>query len=242
MTHVKLALSSDYPTVQILSNNSFEVPRIEAGVVVNVSDHFRVRFVGGAGYFAPARFRLNMVYDGWHESAKDIDVQVVPDIIPAPAAVEVLDGRSFKFSVFRQNGNQGGGTSIVREVTEGKGNGNGILESGEEATIWVKMVQGMDPFDKDNWYRCKVYSDSRWLTEVADIEESKQREWTSAKERTSLVRLSEKVPAGTAIPILLDNESWTFYYTPDVRYGSEKLYQAFQLHSHHLHRYEIKVP
>jgi hypothetical protein len=39
------------------------------------------------------------------------------------------------------------------------------------------MAQGMDPFDKNNWYRCKVYSDSPWITEIADIQEEKQREF-----------------------------------------------------------------
>ena len=53
---------------------------------------------------------------------------------------------------------------------------------------------------------------------------------------------SPQAPAGVRIPLLLDNESWSFHYTPDVRYGREKLYQAFQLHTHHLHRYELKVP
>jgi len=41
---------------------------------------------------------------------------------------------------------------------------------------------------------------------------------------------------------LLDNESWSYRYTPGVRYGAQDLYQAFQLHTHHLHRYELKVP
>jgi hypothetical protein len=36
----------------------------------------------------------------------------------------------------------------------------------------------------------------------------------------------------------LDNETWSYHFTPDVRYGREPLYQAFQLHRHHLHRYE----
>ncbi len=129
----------------------------------------------------------------------------------------------------------------MRTVTEGKGNGNGILEPGEEATIWVRMAQGMDPFDKGNWYRAKVRADSPWLEEIGDIQEQKQLEWTSAKERTSLVRLSPSTPPGTVIPVILDNESWSYYFTPDVRYGREKLYQAFQLHSRHLHRYQIKT-
>jgi hypothetical protein len=101
------------------------------------------------------------------------------------------------------------------------------------------MRQGMDPFDKNNWYRAKVYTDSPWVEEIADIQEQKQLEWTSAKERTSLIRLSRDAPRGRAIPLLLDNESWSYHFTPDVRYGAELLYQAFQLHRRSLHRWEI---
>jgi hypothetical protein len=108
--------------------------------------------------------------------------------------------------------------------------------------MWVKMPQGMDAFDKNNWYRAKIYTDSPWVTEIADLEEQKQLEWTSAQERTSVIRLSPSTPRGTTIPLLLDNESWSYHYTPDVRYGAQELYQAFQLHTHHLHRYEVKVP
>ncbi|MCL4854124.1 MAG: hypothetical protein KJZ78_22420, partial [Bryobacteraceae bacterium] len=70
----------------------------------------------------------------------------------------------------------------------------------------------------------------------------KQLEWTGAKERTSLIRLAPATPAGTSIPLLLDNESWSYHYIPDVRYGKEKLYQAFQLHTRHLHRFVLQVP
>jgi hypothetical protein len=241
MTHVKVVLSSEYPTVQILKD-SHEIASLESGAVADVSADLRVRFTAGSGYFAPTRLRVNMTYDGWYEVAKNLDLLVIPADIPAPVAVEVLDGRTMTFPVFHQKGNQGGGAAVERRVTEGKGNGNGILEPGEEATIWVKMAQGMDPFDKNNWYRCKVYSDSPWIAEIADIQEEKQREWTGAQERTSLTRLSPQTPAGVRIPLLLDNESWSFHYTPDVRYGREKLYQAFQLHTHHLHRYELRVP
>jgi hypothetical protein len=226
--------------VQVKSS-SFEIARIEPGSVVDVSNHFQVRLTAGGGYFTPARLRLSMTYDDWHEVAQELGLQVVPEIIPAPLAVEVLDGRTIKLNIFHQSGNQGGGSSVTRELTEGTGNGNGILEPGEQATLWVKMAQGMDPFDKGNWYRCKVYTDSPWLTEIGDIQEPKQREWTSAMERTSLVELSSPAPRGENIPLLLDNESWSFHYTPDVRYGTEKLYQAFQLHTHHLHRYAIKI-
>jgi hypothetical protein len=99
----------------------------------------------------------------------------------------------------------------------------------------------MDPFDKNNWYRAKVYSDSSYLEEIADLAEAKQREWTGAKERTSLIRLSRETPPGSVIPLILSNESWSFHFTPDVRYGAENLYQAFQLHTRHLHCWELKT-
>ena len=241
MKDVRVRLSSEYPTVQLLSQAA-EVSSIEPGTFVDLSSRFRARFTAGAGYFEPTRLQLSLTYDGWYEASEPLDVLVVPEVIPGTEAVEIMDGRTLSLKVFRQRGNQGGGASIERKVSEGKGNGNGILEPGEEATIWVRVAQGIDPFDKGNWYRCKIHSDSPWIVEVADIQESKQREWTSAMERTSVIQLSRETPRGTRIPVILENESWSFRYTPDVRYGVEKLYQAFQLHTNHLHRYELKVP
>jgi pimeloyl-ACP methyl ester carboxylesterase len=239
ITGLTVVLSSEYPTVRFPAN-SVAIARLEGGAAEDLSDRLRARFTAGGGYFAAARLRVTIKSDGQPEVSENIDVLIAPEIVPRPLAVEILDGRTVTLNVFRQKGNQGGGESIQRTITEGKGNGNGLLEPGEEATIWVRMAQGMDPFDKNNWYRAKVYSDSPWIAEIADIQEPKQREWTSAMERTSVMRLAAETPPGE-IPLLLDNESWSFHYTPDVRYGVEKLYQAFQLHTRHLHRYTIKV-
>ncbi len=240
MEAVRVTLTSEYPTVHILAGETV-IPKLESGAAIDIADRLRVRFTAGAGYFAPTRLLLTLTYDGWHTVTKNIDVLVIPEHIEAPHEVMILDGRTVTLNVFRQKGNQGGGGSVARIVTEGKGNGNGILEPGEEATLWVRLRQGLDPFDKNNWYRAKVYTDSRWITEAADIQEQKQLEWTSAKERTSLVRLAPNTPAGTLIPLLLDNESWSYTWTPDVRYGTERLYQAFQLHRRHLHAYKLVV-
>ena len=106
----------------------------------------------------------------------------------------------------------------------------------------MRLAQGMDPFDKNTWHRCKVYTESPWVREVGDIEEEKQREWTGARERTSLIALSTSAPQGDGISLLLSNESWSFHYTPDVRYGVLPLYQAFQLHTRHLHKLELQIP
>ncbi len=232
-------LTSAYPTVEILHGKT-AYKEIAPGQIVDLSSAFRVRFTAGNGDFAHARLKLKLTFDDGQETKQKIDVLIAPANLEAPLETAILDGRTKSFRVFQQRGNQGGGGAIERTVTEGTGNGNGLLDPGEQATIWVKLKQGLDPFDKDDWCRTKVYTNSRWLTEVADIQEVKQREWTSAQNRTSLVALSPDVPPGTEIPAVLDCESYSFDYTPDVRYGKELLYQAFQIHKHYLFAWKWK--
>jgi pimeloyl-ACP methyl ester carboxylesterase len=240
MKDVNVQLNSEYPTVA-LSSHRATAPEIPPGASVDLSALFKARFTAGAGDYAPARINVRIAA-GMATSTGNIELMIAPDGMAAPLAVEILDGRTATLKVFRQKGNQGGGFTIDRTVTEGKGNANGVLEPGEEATVWVKLAQGLDPFDKGNWYRARVYTDSPWLDETERLEEQKQREWTGAKELTSVVRLSPKAPPGARIPLVLRNESWSFHFTPDVRYGVEPLYQAYQLHRGHVHRLELTVP
>ncbi len=126
-------------------------------------------------------------------------------------------------------------------MTEGKGNGNGMLEPDEQATVWLRLPQGLDPFDKGNWCRAKIYSESPWLTEVADLQEDKRQEWTSAQNRTSVVELNPDTPQDTSGSAILDCEAYSFEFTPDVRYGKLPLYQPFQRHRHYLFKWDWKV-
>lgn len=239
--NLKLILASDYPTVEVIQRE-VAIPELAAGAVVDLSDSLPVRFTAGQGAYARASLSATIVFDDWHSTKENIPVLIEPEAIPKPIAYEVLDGRTATFTMFVQKGNQGGGSAVERTVTEGRGNGNGILEKGETATIWVKLPQGLDPFDKGNWHRAKVRSHSGFLTEVGDIQELKQREWTGAQERTSLIEWRADAPKGSSARLVLDTESWSFHYTPDVRYGREKLYQAIQLHRHQLHQIELRVP
>jgi len=233
-------LTTEYPTAEILAAKA-AVSDLGAGAVADLTSKMAARFTAANGsYFVPARMILELASEGRVRKER-IDLQIAGDNLPAPLACEVLDGRTITLPVFRQKGNQGGGGSIQRTVTEGQGNANGILEPGETATIWVKLGQGLDPFDKGAWYRTRVYTDSPWITEIDRLEEQKQLEWTGAKELTSVIRLSPDTPPGTEIPLLLDNESWSYTFTPDVRYGKEPLYQAYEFHARHLHRMTLKV-
>lgn len=238
---ITVSLSSDYPTADV-SKATVRLDEIPAGAVVDLTDRFSAAFTANRDGYARARLTLRVGFDDWHNAMFPFDVMVEPDGIDAPLAYEVLDGRTITLPVFRPKGNQGGGSVIEQTVTEGKGNGNGILEKGESATIWVKVAQGIDPLDKNTWHRAKVRSDSPLFVEAADIQNEKQREWTGAQERTSLIEWSAAAARGGVARLVLDTESVTFFFTPDVRYGDRKLYQAIQLHRRHLNLLELRVP
>lgn len=233
--NISVELTSNWPTVKIIQGKK-SIPQLAAGEVADLRRDLQVQFTAGEGSFERASLQLKITYDGWQTTTSKLDVWITPDHLAEPLEVKVLDGRKETFDVFRQQGNQGGGARIQHTVTEGKGNGNGVLEPGEEGTVWLRLRQGIDPFDKGNWCRAKVYPESGPVEEIADIQEEKQREWTGAQNRTSLIRRNTPEPAF----VILDCESYSFRSSPDVRYGPELLYQPFQVHRHHLFRWKLK--
>jgi poly(3-hydroxybutyrate) depolymerase len=245
LKNLHVELRSDYPTVQIL-RGSADVPELKPGQVVDLASRFLVQFTAGDGDFARARLYLNAsaaTANNKTESAAlqtYFDVLVAPSNLAAPLSMAVLDGRTKTFPTFYQ-GVHGGGVSVPRKITEGEGNGNGELEPGEQATIWLQTAQGLDPFDKGNWCRAKVYTDSPWITEIADLQESKGREWTGAQNRTSVIELNPATPKGTEVHAILDCETYSFTFTPDMRHGTQPLYQPYQLHRHQLYLWTWKV-
>jgi enterochelin esterase-like enzyme len=243
LRNLHVELTSDYPTVQILHGTA-DVPELKSGQLLDLTSKFQVQFTSGAGDFARPRLYLNASKGKGEPESTDLhtyfDVLVAPSNLTAPLAIEVLDGRGKTFPTFYQ-GVHGGGTSMPRTVTEGKGNGNGELEPGEQATVWIQVAQGLDPFDKGNWCRAKVYSDSPWITETADLQESKGREWTGAQNRTSVIELDPATPKGTEVSAILDCETYSYTFTPDVRYGTRPLYQPYQFHRHQLYLWTWKV-
>jgi hypothetical protein len=237
---VSVSLSSEYPTVAI-QGEEVTIPLLEPGQIFDLSDKFTLRFTSSDGAFQHCRLNLRIGYRGWYSKTERIDVRVLPTPLVEPAEVEIVDGRTHAFTIFRQAGNQGGGSMQQREVTEGSGNGDGKTDPGEEVTIWVRTVQGLDPFDKNSWHRTKVFTDDPWVSIAKDIPEARGREWTSARDHTSVIRISRECPVGHELKLFLKSESASFAWTPDARYGKELLYQAIQLHRVHVYRYHLVV-
>jgi hypothetical protein len=238
--NVRVSLSSEYPTVTI-QGGEVEIPSMDPAQIVDLTEKFKLRFVSSDGEFQHCRVNLLVRYRGWYSKTDRIDVRVLPTPLPSPAAVEILDGRTFVFSIFRQAGNQGGGFMLQREVTEGTGDEDGAADPGEEVTIWIQTVQGIDPFDKNSWHRTKVFTEDPYVSIVQDIPEVRGREWTSVRDHTSVIRISPECPLGHELKLFVRSESASFAWTPDARYGKELLYQAIQLHRVHVNRLDLVV-
>jgi len=238
--NTQVTLSSNYPTVEI-EGETVVIESMAPGEIVDLSDKFGMKFVSSDGDFSHVRLDMHIVFDGWHGSDETIDVKVLPSPLIAPDSIVILDGRTHSFTKFRQAGNQGGGAMYEREVTEGTGNGNGIAEPGEEITVWVRTVQGLDALDKNSWHRTKVYSKSPYVTETQDMNENKERSFTGVKDHTSAVKISDDCPNGSKIKLFLRNESYTFYWAPDKRYGKELLYQAMHFFRYHVTGHTLSV-
>ncbi len=238
--NVQVSLSSEYPTVRI-EGGTVTLDSVAPGAVVDLSDRFTQRFVSTSGELQHCRLELTVSYAGWKSRTYRIDVQVLPTPLPEAAELLVFDGRRQELPVFRQKGNQGGGFIYQRAVEEGTGNGNGRIDPGEEVTLWVKIPQGLDPLDKGTWRRAWVFGEDSSLVAREDLAEQKELEWTGVRDHTSLIRISPNCPLGRRLELVLKNESFSYVWKPDQRYGRELLYQAIQMHRDHLSRCALTV-
>ncbi|MFC1614147.1 alpha/beta hydrolase-fold protein [Gemmatimonadota bacterium] len=238
LENVTVTLTSEYPTVKI-SGSPVMLESVKAGGVVDLSELFMQEFISADRTFHHCRLVLTVEYEGQVDTT-DVDVRIAPTPLEEPVEVLVLDGRTHTFRIFRQF-SKGGGEIIERTVTEGEGNGNGVAEPGEEFTVWIRTVQGMDPYDKNTWHRTKVFCDDQLIVNSKDYAEQKGIEWTSVRDHTSEVRISEKCPPGHEFHLVLRNESYSYYWTPNTRFGPRLLRQPIQYHRTHVTGHTLKV-
>ena len=238
LENVSVSLASEYPAVTI-TGSPFTMESLESGGVVDLSDKFRQTYISSDRNFHHCRLLLT-ISSGNLSDTTYIDVRVAPTPLERPAEVMIMDGRTQTFKVFRQF-SKGGGEMIERTVSEGEGNGNGIAEPGEEVTVWVRTVQGMDASDKNSWHRTKVFCSDPLIVESKDYAEQKGIEWTSVRDHTSAVRINRECPPGHEFKLTLRNESYSYYWLPDTRFGPRLLRQPIQYHRQHVTGYTLKV-
>ncbi len=140
LKNLRVELTSEYPTVDVLHGTA-TVQELGAGRTIDLGPQFLAQFTAGDDGFARARLLLKTTADNAPAMQTWFDVQIAPAELSAPKKIAVLDGRTETFPIFWQ-GVHGGGTSVPKIVTEGKGNGNGVLERGRAGHRLVTACSG----------------------------------------------------------------------------------------------------
>ena len=240
LNNVSFTVSSEYPTVQV-NGETVIFDKIKPGEVVDLGDRYSYEFFSTAGSMQHARLDINIGYRGWYSQKERVDVKILPTPLKEADEVTILDDRSQALPIFTQAGNQGGGSIRDKVIEEGSGDGDGIPERGERVTIWLKVDQGLDPFDKGSLHKTWIKSNDPYVRVVEDQPMVKEREWTSVHFHASLIEISPDCPPGHVADLILKAESWTFHWQPDTRFGEELLYQAQQFHKEHVRSYKLRI-
>ena len=117
----------------------------------------------------------------------------------------VLDGRTVEeVPIFRQGPNE---VNYVA-ISGGQGNGNGILEPGEEALIYVKLPQGMGPKDVNTFHRTQLmnYQQNPYV-HVESLDYLEKFSQAGATSVATPITLSEDCPENQELELWLKVES-----------------------------------
>ncbi len=119
--------------------------------------------------------------------------------------VIVLDGRTVTdVPVYMQ----GKDTIEKKVLTGGKGNGNGILEKGEEALIFVKLRQGMAPKDINTYHRtCLINPFDDPYLQVKKLHYEEKLRQAGATSVSSVLSVAGDIPSGHTFDLWLKVES-----------------------------------
>ncbi len=82
-----------------------------------------------------------------------IQVHILDSLKEVPAEnIMVFDGLSRQLPVYRYDWGDWDNRIRLQTISEGQGNGNGVAESGETFSVWIRIPQGEDPVDRDTWH------------------------------------------------------------------------------------------
>src|SRR5205823_11582981 len=111
---------------------------------------FRVETSGYTDSGFVGSLKLEILINGVSVSSQNLLVFPIPvsRYLTDSADLVVCDGRSLSVPTYRN-----AAYTIAEEIISGgKGNGNGILEPGEQAVLYVRLPQGLGPEDINTFH------------------------------------------------------------------------------------------
>src|SRR5262249_14730401 len=145
-SNVGIRATSDEPWLTF-KDTIYTVPQLKVRDKVSVRGAFpfRVETPGYTDSSFAGRITFEIKLNEQVVGTQSVFVFPIPvsRYITESTDVEVLDGRTADLATYHN-----AAYNISQEsVTGGKGNGNGILEPGEQAILYVRLPQGLGPED-----------------------------------------------------------------------------------------------
>ncbi|MFC2124323.1 alpha/beta hydrolase [Bacteroidota bacterium] len=153
--NIEITAFSSHPYIEF-ADHKIEIANVEPGNLISLENQFNFSFT----QYNDSSFVGSMLFEVY-ESGKLSEVQkTMFFLVPKSPYVEeddiiILDGRTVNNVPIYQ---QGPGIIQNQEISGGKGNGNGALERGEDALVYIRLPKGMAPNDINTFHRTYLIS------------------------------------------------------------------------------------
>jgi len=148
--NIEIIASSTHPYIDF-TDSVIQISNISSASVVNLNDKFKFSF----SQHSDSSFVGAMLFDVKINGVV-ADTQRVLFFTASESPyikdddIIVLDGRTVKdIPIYRQGPNE----IQAHDISGGEGNGNGILERGEEVLVYIRLAKGIAPNDTNTYHR-----------------------------------------------------------------------------------------
>lgn len=202
---IQITALSSHPYLNI-SNTKIKVSRVEAASQVSLENQFNFHFTQYNDSISTGNLLFEIKVDGEVSDTTRILTFLTPKSPYVKAEdVIVLDGRSVdNIPIYRQGPNK----VEMQSISGGEGNGNGLLEQGEKALVYIRLSQGLGPNDLNTFHR--TYLINHLDEPYINVEELNYEERVSQASATSVatvLSLSEKTPINQELDLWFKVES-----------------------------------
>ena len=199
-----------------LTNSQITVASLPSGAKTEVNGQITLRMTG---YDVPhpdssgwvTRLSLELNYDGGIKDTQNILVFPFPaaPYVTDPNDIIIMDGRSATFSSFNQQSH----SVYQKTVVAGSGDGDGVLEPGEEGVFRVRLPQGMVRQDRQSYhpaYLLNIHDNPYAEARTEFIKREREYGYSDAAGFRSRVKIASNTPVGATVCLLFRLEAYNF--------------------------------
>jgi len=211
---VGIRASSPNPFVK-LHSDEIHLPGIDPGCKLGVND--RISFSVGE-YDMPhldaggwvGRIDLEITYESVRET-QNVLIYPAPEspIITDPMDILILDGATRTFPSYNQEAR----AVYDKTVTAGTGNGNGVLDPGEEALVYIRLPRGLGEADVHTWHPAYLLNPDAYACirhRTLFIAREREASWSGAAGMQSAIKVDPSTTIGTEVLLWFRVEVYEF--------------------------------